>query len=68
MVPIDSILERKTAVFQTNYAMIIDQFKKGARVRVQLRFWPTWPATGPQEAVVQLKGFAKRYTEMLACR
>jgi hypothetical protein len=67
-VSMDNTQERKTAVFTTSYATLVEQGKKGARLRVQLRFWPTWPATGTHDATLPLKGFTKAYAEMLACQ
>jgi hypothetical protein len=67
-VSMDNIQERKTAVFATGYTTLVEQSKKGVRLRVQLRFWPTWPATGTHDATFPLKGFTKAYAEMLACQ
>jgi hypothetical protein len=68
LVAMDTTQERKIAVFTTSYATLVEQSKKGARLRVQLRFWPTWPATGTHDATFPLKGFTKAYAEMLACQ
>jgi hypothetical protein len=65
--PMDTVSERKTALFTSDYAMLIEQFKKGHTVRVQLRFWPTWPVTGTHDVTFSLIGFTKAYTEMLVC-
>jgi len=67
LIPMDTLSERKTAQFTTSYATLIEQFKRGYSVRVQLRFWPTWPATGTHEVTFSLLGFTKAYTDMLAC-
>jgi hypothetical protein len=66
-IPMDTVSERKTALFTSDYATLIEQFKKGYTVRVQLRFWPTWPVTGTHNVTFSLIGFTKAYTEMLAC-
>ena len=48
---------------------LIDQFKRGLRGTVTLRFWPTWPETGTHSVVVSLIGFTKAWDEMQAsCR
>ena len=65
--PGDKILGQRTVIFETPYAAIIEQFRKGSQVRVQLRFWPTWPTTGPHNAIISLKGFRKAYEALLAC-
>jgi hypothetical protein len=67
LIPMDTLSERKTARFTTSYTTLIEQFKRGYSVRVQLRFWPTWPATGPHEVTFSLLGFTKAYTDMQAC-
>lgn len=67
LMPMDTLSERKIARFTTSYATLIEQFKRGYSVRVQLRFWPTWPATGTHEATFSLLGFTKTYTDMQAC-
>lgn len=58
----------KTALFDANYERVVTQFKAGTQVRVQLRFWPTWPATGTHSTSVSLIGFTKAYGELSGCR
>jgi hypothetical protein len=65
--PLDNVSARKTAVFMSQYARLIAQFKQGRNVRLQLRFWPTWPATGTHAATVSLVGFSKAYAAMQTC-
>jgi hypothetical protein len=60
--------DRKTAVFDTDYAILISQFKKGTQVRVQLRFWPIWPVTGTHDAMFSLIGFTKAYEAFVMCQ
>lgn len=67
LLPMDTVSERKTALFTAQYATLIEQFKRGYSVRVQLRFWPTWPVTGTHDVRFSLHGFTKAYTDMLAC-
>lgn len=67
-VSMDTVADRKVAVFTTQYPNLIAQFKRGSKVRVQLRFWPTWPETGTHAVTFSLAGFSKAYTAMLACR
>jgi hypothetical protein len=62
-------LERdKSALFDTKYELVVAQFKAGKKVRVQLRFWPTWPATGTHSATISLIGFTKAYGQLSGCR
>ena len=67
-IPIDGIRNRKQAVFEKQYARIVKLFKDGREVRVQLRFWPTWPATGTHSVSFSLMGFTKAYGEATQCR
>jgi len=78
-IKIDKVVDERSAVFATSYTKILEQFKKASvpgkrgqkpaasKVKLQLRFWPTWPATGTHEAFWSLEGFSKAYTEMAAC-
>lgn len=67
IIHLDQVASRKTALFTANYARIIQQFKAGHHVRVQLRFWPTWPATGTHSVTFSLIGFTKAYGQMQTC-
>lgn len=64
----DRIQDRKRAVFEKQYAKIVRLFKEGREVRVQLRFWPTWPATGTHSVSFSLMGFTKAYGEATKCQ
>ena len=65
--PMDDVYLDKVARFASHYDAIINQFRKGYTLRVQLRFWPTWPATGTHSVSFNLIGFSKAYAEMLIC-
>ena len=67
LVPLDKLAGLKTALFDSKHARLVELFKAGARVRVQLRFWPEWPATGTHSAVFSLIGFTKAYGELAGC-
>ena len=67
-IPVDTIRDRKHAVFEKQYEKIVQLFKAGREVRVQLRFWPTWPATGTHSVSFSLMGFTKAYGEAAGCR
>lgn len=67
-VRVDRIRDRKRAVFENQYAKIVQLFKGGREVRVQLRFWPTWPATGTHSVSFSLIGFTKAYGEAAKCQ
>ncbi len=68
LVPMDRLEGRRTAVFESTYERLVAQFKAGARVEAQLRFWPEWPATGTHAATFSLIGFTKAYGALAGCR
>jgi hypothetical protein len=68
LIPMDRLADSRTAVFESRYAALVDQFKRGLRARLQLRFWPTWPATGTHDATVSLIGFTKGYAGLAECK
>jgi hypothetical protein len=68
LIRLDEVVDRKTARFATSYATLIKQFKKGSRVQLQMRFWPTWPTTGPHTAAYSLIGFTKAYADLQVCQ
>jgi hypothetical protein len=58
----------KTALFAATHGRLIELFKAGNRLRVQLRFWPEWPTTGTHSVTFSLIGFTKAYGELGGCR
>ncbi len=67
-VGIDRLDGDRAALFDSNYERVIEQFKAGTQLKVQLRFWPTWPATGSHSATLSLIGFTRAYGELAGCR
>jgi len=79
-IKMDKVIEESSALFTTSYTKILGQLKKeptpvkksqkpvSATVKVQLRFWPTWPVTGTHAVEFRLEGFSKAYAEMAACK
>lgn len=68
LIPMDRLEGDKTAVFDSQYDRVVEQFKVGLQARVQLRFWPTWPATGAHSTTFSLIGFTKAYDQLTGCR
>jgi hypothetical protein len=68
LIPMDRLADSRTAVFESRYGALVEQFKRGLRARLQLRFWPTWPATGTHDATVSLIGFTKGYAGLTECK
>lgn len=67
-VPMDRLRNDRTATFDASHGGLVEQFKAGRDLRIQLKFWPTWPATGTHSISLSLIGFTRAFTEMLACR
>lgn len=68
LIAIDRIEKERTAIVQGSYAELVEQFKRGSKGRVQLRFWPTWPVTGTHSAEFSLIGFTKAYGALGGCK
>ena len=68
LVPMDRLADPRTAVFESQYATLVERFKRGLRARLQLRFWPTWPATGTHSATVSLIGFTRAHARLPDCQ
>jgi hypothetical protein len=66
--PAEEVVEQRTANFAAQYQTLMQEFKRGLRVRVQLRFWPTWPKTGTHSATFSLIGFTRAHARMSDCR
>jgi hypothetical protein len=67
LIHMDDVSLRQTALFTSHYTDLVEQFKKGLRVKAQLRFWPTWPVTGTHSVTFSLIGFTKAYADLQAC-
>ena len=67
-VPADEVTGERTAVFTARYDALVEEFKRGLKVRVQLRFWPTWPKTSTHSATFSLIGFTRTHAGLADCR
>jgi hypothetical protein len=68
LVPMDRLADPRTAVFESQYDTLLQQFKRGLDARLQLRFWPTWPETGTHSATVSLIGFTRAHARLEQCQ
>ena len=68
LIAMDRLEGDRTAVFDSHYDRVVEQFKVGLQARVQLRFWPTWPATGTHSTTFSLIGFTKAYDQLSGCQ
>lgn len=67
-VPADAVVDEKNIRFGSFDDAILGQFIRGRAVRLYLRFWPTYPATGRHEASFSLIGFTRAYNHYKTCR
>jgi len=66
-IPADAAIDETNLRFSADITTIIEQFRKGNKVRVSLRFWPSYPATQRFEAVFSLTGFTRAWNEARHC-
>jgi hypothetical protein len=55
------------ALFESNAARIIAEFKSGVTVTVSLHFWPTWPSKGLKTSRFSLIGFTRAFARLPGC-
>jgi hypothetical protein len=63
----DRVFLEQNALFETDIAPIIAQFKAGAAVEVRLHFWPTWPSKGPRTVTFSLIGYTRAFARLPGC-
>jgi hypothetical protein len=63
----DEVDNKTNVVFSKAIDAITGQFITGLNVRVQLRFWPTWPSTGLKTVDFSLIGFTKAHEGLAGC-
>ena len=68
MVMVDSVVRETNVVFETGVPALVDQFIAGRSATLQLRFWPTWPTTGPKTVEFSLIGFSRAHQQMKDCQ
>ncbi len=68
MVNADSVVRETNVVFESGLQTLVEQFIAGRTATLQLRFWPTWPTTGPKTVEFSLIGFTRAYKDMANCQ
>ena len=68
LVQAGAAVDEKNLRFDSDMAAVIERFRKGNKVRVYLRFWPSYPATQRYAAVFSLMGFTRTWNEFMECR
>lgn len=61
------VADEQNLRFDADMPTLIEQFKKGNRVRIYMRFWPTYPATQRYELAFSLAGFTRAWNDYTAC-
>lgn len=64
---IGHLLKEKVAVFTEDVASIHQQFIDGARAKLALGFWPTWPKTQTRMMTFSLIGYKKAFQQYEQC-
>lgn len=64
----DSVMQDQNVVFSKEMPRLITQLRKSSETRVQLRFWPTYPATKAYSELVSLDGFLPAYESYKDCQ
>jgi hypothetical protein len=62
-----SAVDEQNLRFDTGMPALIEQFRKGNRVRIYMRFWPSYPATERFEIPFSLMGFTHAWNDYMAC-
>jgi hypothetical protein len=68
MVPMDRLGDPAPACSSRGMRRWWISSQRGARARIQLRFWPTWPETGTHSAMLSLMGFTRAHARLDDCK
>ena len=63
----DSVFLDQHLLYESQIAQILEQFKAGMVVEVQLHFWPTWPSKGMKKVSFSLIGFTRNFARLPGC-
>ena len=64
----DSVVSDQNVVIAREMPKLLTQLRKTSETRVQLRFWPSYPATQAYSEVVTLDGFIPAYESYKDCQ
>ena len=64
----DSVVRDQNVVISKELPRFLTQLRKSSKARVQLRFWPSYPATKSYSEVVALEGFLPAYKSYMDCQ
>ncbi len=63
----DKFRHEQRAIFERDAEHIVEQFRRGLKVVVTLKFWPTWPDKGAKQTEFSLIGFTKAFSQLPNC-
>ena len=64
----ERVVDDQNVVIKNELPALITQLRKTKQARIQLRFWPTYPATQTYSEVVNLDGLVSAYDEYQSCK
>jgi hypothetical protein len=65
--PFEQAMHDQQAVIREDIQQVITSFQDGLKVRVRLKFWPTWPSKGSKDVEFSLIGFQKAFAQLPGC-
>jgi len=68
LVRADRVVNDQTVVIRKNLPKLLSQLRKSKTAKIQLRFWPTYPATQTYSEHIKLDGFQQAYQAYKACK
>ncbi len=68
LVHADSVVNDQTVLIKKGLPQLLGQLRKSDMAKVQLRFWPTYPATQTYTENIALAGFNEAYQEYKSCK
>jgi len=63
----EQVMHEQQAVVEQHIEQVIASFQEGRKVKVRLKYWPTWPSKGSKEVEFSLIGFQKAFAQLPGC-
>jgi len=64
----DKVVNEQSVIVKNKLPTFFNQLRKAKTAKIQLRFWPSYPATKSYSEVVSLDGFIEAYEAYQACK
>ena len=64
----DKVVELQGVLFKSKLPELLKQLQTSNNAKIQLRFWPSYPATTTYSKMVDLNGFQQAYDQYQACK